>query len=112
MKVLITGGYGFIGSTLIKNILDTTDFEVINIDSKTSISMPESLIGYENLKRYNYENVDICNYNKINEIFHDYKPESVFHLASETHVDTSILKPEKFLYTNFMESLLLQDSPK
>ena len=102
MKVLITGGYGFIGSTLIKSILDTTDFEVINIDSKTSISMPESLIGYENLKRYNYENVDICNYNKINEIFHDYKPESVFHLASETHVDTSILKPEKFLYTNFI----------
>ena len=56
MKLLITGGFGFIGSTLIRHILDTTDFEVINIDSQTSTSMPESLNTYENLKRYKYEN--------------------------------------------------------
>ena len=102
MKLLITGGFGFIGSTLIRHILDTTNFEIINIDSKTSTSMPESLNTYENLKRYKYENVNICNYNKINSIFYDYQPDSIFHLAAETHVDTSILEPAKFLNTNII----------
>ena len=102
MKLLITGGFGFIGSTLIRHILDTTDFEVINIDSTTRTSMPESLSNYEDSKRYKHENVNICNYNKINSIFYDYQPNSVFHLAAETHVDTSILEPAKFLHTNII----------
>ena len=102
MKLLITGGFGFIGSTLIRHILDTTNFEVINIDSKTSTSMPESLNSYKHLKRYKYENVNICDYNKINSIFYDYQPDSTFHLAAETHVDTSILEPAKFLHTNII----------
>lgn len=112
MKLLITGGFGFIGSTLIKKILDTTDFEIINIDSQTSISMPESLNGYNNLKKYKYENADIYNYKIINEIFHDYKPDSIFHLAAETHVDTSILKPSKFLNTNFIGTYNLLEITK
>ena len=58
MKLLITGGFGFIASTLIRNLLDTANFEVINIDSKTSVSVPESLQGYDNMKPYHYENVD------------------------------------------------------
>ena len=52
MKLLITGGFGFIGSTLIRHILDTTNFEVINIDSKTSTSMPESLNSYKHLQKH------------------------------------------------------------
>lgn len=102
MNILITGGLGFIGSTLIKRILERKYGKVINIDLNTLVSISESLKKYENSNYYNYEKADICNYERIKKIFNDYKPDSVIHLAAESHVDRSILQPKEFLYTNFI----------
>ncbi len=101
-KFLISGGCGFIGSTVIKHILETTNFEVCNVDKLTYASNLKSLDSIILKKNYTFIKADICNYNKIKKIIFDFKPHIIMNLAAETHVDTSIIKPKKFLDTNIM----------
>ena len=111
-KFLITGGAGFIGSTLIRHIISTTKHEVFNIDKLTYASNLVSLSSIESSLRYSFEQVDICNRNKIKDIFDKYQPDIVIHLAAETHVDRSINGPAEFIQTNIVGTYAILETTR
>ena len=100
MKILITGGNGFIGSAVIRNILDHGEHNVINLDDLTYSSSLDSLSGYDKSKNYYFEKVNICNERIIKNIFIKHQPDRIMHFAAETHVDRSIDSSINFINTN------------
>jgi len=112
MKILITGGAGFIGSAVIRSIMDKTNFEVLNIDKLTYAGNLNSLSGIGGTQRYVHEKVDICDRPALEKIFKRHKPSCVMHLAAETHVDQSITQPAKFLDTNVIGTFNLLSTAK
>jgi dTDP-glucose 4,6-dehydratase len=102
MKILVTGGAGFIGSALVRRIINNTDNSVVNVDKLTYAGNLESLASIANNDRYSFERVDICNKVELGRIFNDYKPDVVMHLAAESHVDRSIDSPDDFIQTNIV----------
>jgi len=102
MRILITGGSGFIGSALIRKFLSSTDFEILNIDKLTYAADPQALSGFENNANYIFRKADICDEKLLENIFTDFRPDGVIHLAAESHVDRSILDPSHFIKTNII----------
>lgn len=102
MKILVTGGLGFIGSAVIRHILEHTQHEVVNVDKLTYAGSMESLHEVSNDNRYRYEKVDICNRLEIERIFRESQPDLVMHLAAESHVDRSINSSSVFIDTNIV----------
>lgn len=100
--ILITGGAGFIGSTLIKQLLRETDDSVVNVDKLTYAGNLESLSAVSDLKRYHFERADISDADRMRRLFEQYQPDAVMHLAAESHVDRSIDGPADFVQTNVM----------
>lgn len=98
MKILITGGAGFIGSALVRHIIKNTDHEVLNIDKLTYAGNLDSLKSVDSSNRYFFKKIDICD--SLDGIFSNYKPNAVMHLAAESHVDRSIDGPSDFINTN------------
>jgi len=110
-KILLTGGAGFIGSNLVKWILDETEHQVVNVDKLTYAGQTGSLAGCQENPRYQFEAVDIVDWKKVGELFHRYQPDWVMHLAAETHVDRSIDQADPFIQTNFVGTFnLLEQS--
>jgi len=102
MKILVTGGAGFIGSAVIRNIINNTSDSVINVDKLTYAGNLESLCEIDASDRYCFEQVDICDRNELDRVFSTHKPDAVMHLAAESHVDRSITGPAEFIQTNIV----------
>ena len=107
MKILVTGGAGFIGSAVIRNIIKNTKDEVLNIDKLTYAGNLESLIEVGQNSRYQFKQIDICNAEALAQAFQEFKPDAVMHLAAESHVDRSIDGPAEFIQTNIVGTYTL-----
>ncbi|QLB17526.1 dTDP-glucose 4,6-dehydratase [Mannheimia varigena] len=110
LNILITGGAGFIGSALIRFLVEQTAHSVINMDKLTYASNSTSLETVQNSERYHFEQADICASGQISEIFCKYQPDAVMHLAAESHVDRSITGPADFIQTNIVGTYTLLEA--
>ena len=102
MKILVTGGAGFIGSAVIRHIIHNTDDEVLNIDKLTYAGNLESLKDIDQSARYTFQQLDICDKEALEKAFNSFQPNLVMHLAAESHVDRSIDGPSEFINTNIV----------
>jgi len=102
LKILVTGGAGFIGSAVIRHIINNTQDSVINLDKLTYAGNLESLSEVDGNERYVFEQVDICNRTELDRVFEEHQPDVVMHLAAESHVDRSIDGPSEFIQTNIV----------
>ncbi|WP_318519178.1 dTDP-glucose 4,6-dehydratase [Photobacterium leiognathi] len=112
MKILVTGGAGFIGSAVIRHIINNTQDEVINIDKLTYAGNLESLVEVENSQRYQFDQVDICDRTELDRVFKQYQPDAVMHLAAESHVDRSIDGPAAFIETNIIGTYTMLEAAR
>jgi len=112
-NVLITGGAGFIGSHVVKLFVKKyPDYKIVNMDSLTYAGNLENLKSVEKEPNYSFVKVDICDREKVKEVFDSYKIDAVIHLAAESHVDRSITNPFEFAQTNIMGTLTLLNQAK
>ena len=112
MRILVTGGAGFIGSALIRHIIEKEKDFIINIDKLTYAGSLGSLTSVEGHERYVFEQVDICDRNALDHIFEQHKPDVVMHLAAESHVDRSIDGPAAFIETNIIGTYNLLEAAR
>ena len=113
MKTLmVTGGAGFIGSAVIRHIINETQYKVINVDKLTYAGNLESLKDIESSERYSFEQVDICDAVEIKRIFEKHQPDIIMHLAAESHVDRSIDGPDEFIQTNIVGTYTLLEQAR
>ena len=113
MKILVTGGAGFIGSAMTRHLVSNTNSTVINLDKLTYAGQLSSLEEVSNSSKYHFEKVDIADRKKVYEILEKYKPNSIIHFAAESHVDRSIDHPSAFIETNIIGTyVLLEESLK
>lgn len=110
---LITGGAGFIGSCMVRKLIQETNHRVLNVDKLTYASNLASLSTIENDERYFFEKEDICNHEKMINILEEFKPNIIMNFAAESHVDRSIESASEFMRTNILGTFtLLQVSRK
>jgi len=107
MNIIVTGGAGFIGSAVIRHIINDTQDSVLNIDKLTYAGNLDSLRLIENSDRYSFKQLDICNGQALDEVFKAFRPNIVMHLAAESHVDRSIDGPSDFITTNIIGTFTL-----
>lgn len=112
MKILITGGAGFIGSAVVRHIIKNTNDSVVNLDKLTYAGNLESLHDVNVGERYAFEHVDICDKDSINHVFTKHQPDAVMHLAAESHVDRSIDGPAAFIETNIIGTYTLLEATR
>jgi dTDP-glucose 4,6-dehydratase len=110
LRLLITGGAGFIGSEVIRVVLSETDWQICNIDKLTYSGNLDSLASVASNPRYRFERKDICDASSMQSILHEFRPEAVMHLAAESHVDRSIDGPRDFIHTNILGTYTLLES--
>ncbi|WP_326467219.1 dTDP-glucose 4,6-dehydratase [Enterobacter wuhouensis] len=112
MKILVTGGAGFIGSAVIRHIISNTRDSVVNVDKLTYAGNLESLREVSDSDRYVFEHADICDKDAMERIFAAHQPDAVMHLAAESHVDRSITGPAAFIETNIVGTYVLLETSR
>jgi dTDP-glucose 4,6-dehydratase len=106
MKILVTGGCGFIGSAVVRQAI-ASGHSIVNVDKLTYAANPENLSSVEDAPGYAFEQVDICDRSAIDRVFRVHAPDAVMHLAAESHVDRSIDGPDAFIQTNVVGTFQL-----
>ena len=112
MRILITGGAGVIGSAVVRHIIKNTNDEVLNLDKLTYAGNLESLKEIDQNPLYQFQQVDICDASKLEQIFEHFKPDAIMHLAAESHVDRSIDGPSTFIQTNIVGTYTLLEAAR
>ncbi len=112
MKILVTGGAGFIGSAVIRHLISRSDADIVNVDALTYAGNLSTLESVASSPRYHFEQVNICDAEAINQLFATHQPDSVMHLAAESHVDRSIDGPAEFIATNVMGTYILLEAAR
>lgn len=112
MKILVTGGAGFIGSAVVRHIIENTQDSVVNVDKLTYAGNLESLSEVADNVRYAFEKVDICDLTELERVFSLHQPDAVMHLAAESHVDRSITGPADFIQTNIVGTYTLLEAAR
>lgn len=112
MKILVTGGAGFIGSAVVRHIIKNTQDVVVNVDKLTYAGNLESLVEVSENNRYFFEHADIGDKAAMERIFATHKPDAVMHLAAESHVDRSITGPAAFIETNIVGTYVLLEAAR
>ncbi len=112
MKILVTGGAGFIGSAVIRHIISNTSDSVVNVDKLTYAGNLESLLSVNDSSRYFFEKADICDRHTLDGVLQRHEPDAIMHLAAESHVDRSIDGPAAFMETNIIGTYTLLEAAR
>jgi dTDP-glucose 4,6-dehydratase len=112
LKIIVTGGAGFIGSAVIRELINNSTHNVVNLDKLTYAGNLESLSTVDQNPRYAFEQVDICDATEVKRVFEQHQPDIIMHLAAESHVDRSIDGPGEFIHTNIVGTYTLLDQAR
>ena len=112
MKILVTGGAGFIGSAVIRHLIENTTYDICNLDKLTYAGNLESVGDASQSSQYQFSQTDICDKDALINVFENFQPDIVMHLAAESHVDRSIDGPGAFIQTNIVGTYILLDVAK
>ncbi|MGX5219789.1 dTDP-glucose 4,6-dehydratase [Pseudomonas segetis] len=112
MRIIVTGGAGFIGSAVVRHLIENTQCVVANLDKLTYAGNLDSLAGAKDSPRYSFYQVDICDSAALDAVFAQFKPSAVMHLAAESHVDRSIDGPAEFIQTNIVGTYNLLEATR
>src|SRR5882724_8262500 len=112
MRVLITGGAGFIGSAACRHFVVDLGYEIVVVDKLTYAGNLASLAPLASNSNYNFEKIDICDANGIKAVFAKYRPDAVVHLAADSHVDRSITGSGEFVRTNILGTFTLLEASR